>query len=774
MNKEDKTIDKNDVENKSIIQISRRRFCQLAGATVAAIALGRYVGFDPASPAAAYPVSPGLTKFTETLRGVGPGGIPVALPDLIPAPGTGAVHYTLKIGQYTDTLHSSLGLTSLWGYSPARALGEGAYPTRHLGGIIVAEKGVPIQLTFENNLPATHILPVDPSIIGVVAGHHNRACVHLHGGLVPWVSDGGPFSWFGNTVDGDYGPSVLPGPYSEAGTQRNIYKNLNMGLLPGQAEYYYPNNQSARFIWYHDHAIGLTRLNAYAGIASAYIIRDNFERSLRDTKGLPAFVENGGNEIPIVLQDKIFKTDGNLDYPSLYEDRWASWGGADLTGLGTSVVPEMFGDTMLVNGVVHPKAAVEPRRYRLRILDACAARFLNLQVYEDNGSGMPDFNSPGPNFLVIGTEGGFLANPVLIPSNNPIVYSPGTNDVADVANPAGAGKLTLLTAPGERWDVIVDFGEKDHSGNYKFAGKSFILYNDAPAPFPGGEPLNDLNNAGNGLNTRNIMRFDVASSITGSSDLGLGITTSTDLRPGIDPFLNPSNAVRTRHLTLNEVFDEHGRLIQMLGTNMPTDLPTGYHSDPTFDENNYARGYEDMVDTANPITEKPVAGDIEIWEIANLTMDTHPMHFHLVNVKVLKRQAMVIDPDTLTYEYTNGVPNYGTNPARDPEPTELGWKETVKMNPGEVTTIIMKFDLPTVPVEVPQSPRTGGHEYVWHCHILEHEEHDMMRPLVVLGGPTPPPPVPELPTAILTAVGTVAALALAGKMKNENKDDDKK
>jgi len=162
--------------------------------------------------------------------------------------------------------------------------------------------------------------------------------------------------------------------------------------------------------------------------------------------------------------------------------------------------------------------------------------------------------------------------------------------------------------------------------------------------------------------------------------------------------------VRVRQLTLNETFDAYGRLNQLLGTNQPV-------------KGGFGRDYED------PATETPTASSTEVWQIANLTGDTHPIHFHLVNVQVLGRQPFNVD----TYK---GKHSY-TGPARDPDRTELGWKETVRMHPGEVTTVIMKFDLPQVPFTVPPSPRTGGNEYVWHCHILEHEEHDMMRPLLV-------------------------------------------
>ncbi len=695
---------------------NRRQFIARALAAGAALSVPWY--FDTRSAFAFYQ-STGLRKFAQPLRGVGPGGIPVAAPDAFPAPVTGVTHYSLSIAQFRDQLHPHLGPTKLWGYNPAVPLGGGAQPQRHLGGIIVAQRGVPIQITFTNKLPPKHILPVDTSANFPDAHkHQNAATTHLHGGFTPWISDGGPFTWF--TPDGQYGPSV----HSAEG---NIYKLLNPRLQPGQAEYYYPNNQSARMAWYHDHAHDLTRLNAYAGIASAYLIRDNFEANLRN-RGLPDFVEHGGREIPIVIQDKIFvgpniatkdptwpgpRGVGSLWYPHTYEpDRWEL---SDDHPLGLppdpSIIPEMFGDTMLANGTVYPEATVEARRYRLRLLNACQSRFLNMQLYVDDGSldgitlnrhTRKPTNAKGPDFLVLGTEGGFLPHPVHVPSNRP--FDPHT---------LGG---SLITGPAERWDLIVDFRG--------FAGKKIILYTDAPAPFPMGDPLNDYfpgapdnptqPQPGFGPDTRQVMRFKVVPAT--SKDAPLRLTEDTNLRPDLNPFLVPPGAavqngvlhlppgVRIRQLTLNETFDGYGRLLQLLGTNKPG-------------KGGFGRDYED------PATETPEAGSTEVWQIANLTGDTHPIHFHLVNVQVLGRQPFDVD----TY---HGTPSY-TGPARNPDLIERGWKETVRMNPGEVTTVIMRFDLPRVPFTVPPSPRTGGHEYVWHCHILEHEEHDMMRPLVV-------------------------------------------
>jgi spore coat protein A len=709
---------------------SRRYFNNTTVAAGAGLAF--YGAFATPSARAFYQTATGTTPLWKTVfRGVGPGGIPVAATDPFVAPVTGVAHYTLNLGQFTDQIHPTLGPTTLWGYNPAVPLGGSGQPQKHLGGIIVAQKGVPIQLTFNNNLPSKHIIPVDTTIMGA-DGAQNRTAVHLHGGFVPWISDGGPFSWFA--------------PNGGAGVSFLNNRTLNPKALPGQGEFYWPMQQSARMMWFHDHAFGITRINAYAGIASALILRDNFELNLKN-QGLPEFIENsvlGGKtvlELPIVVQDKIFVgTDiatvdptwpgltapGSLWYAHVYDT--ARYGKLGPTPLGPppaiSAVPEYFGDTMLANGTVYPEVTVEARRYRLRILNACNARFLNLQLYVDNGT--PDgitldsqgnaLNTPArnaaalnpaghptSNFLVLGTEGGFLPNPAFVPSGVPF-------------NGTTAGG-SLLMAPAERVDALFDFS--------LHAGQKLILYSDTPAPFPGGDPRNDyfpgfnvnknpVNGTtlpGFGPNTRVILRFNVVPAA--GTDQPLTINMATSLTAGNDPLLVPLGVtalppgVPVRQLTLNEMTDEHGRLIQYVGTNLPLNL--GLY--------NFGRPYD------SPVTETPKIGATEVWQIANLTADTHPIHFHLVNAQMISRQAF----QAKTY---NGIPNFQGAPI-PPGPWEAGWKETFRMNPGEVTTVIMRFDLPSVPFTVPSSPRTGGHEYVWHCHILEHEEHDMMRPLVV-------------------------------------------
>jgi spore coat protein A, manganese oxidase len=381
------------------------------------------------------------------------------------------------------------------------------------------------------------------------------------------------------------------------------------------------------------------------------------------------------------------------------------------------VVPEFFSDTAVVNGAAYPYLEVEPRHYRFRILNGSQARFYNLQLYYADATGQEaDLARPGPAFTQIGTEGGFLAFPVRL--NAPprqMGFDPDGNAV----------RYDLLLAPAERADVIIDFAGIP-------AGARLILYSDAPAPFPMGDPRYDFFTGapdqsadggspgtppGKGPNTRTLLQLRVVPRVGARDPVSLDFLpalarsgASAAVLPALAR-LDPSRCARVRNLTLNEGFDEAGRLIQKLGTADQNGLDS--QGLPT-----WGRNYMD------PATETPRAGEAEVWNAFNLTGDTHPIHFHLVNVQVLSRRRF----DPMAW---NGSPTW-TGPARGPDANELGWKETVRMNPGECTTVIMRFDLPSVPFAVPPSPRTGGHEYVWHWHILEHEEHDMMRPLVVM------------------------------------------
>jgi spore coat protein A len=282
-------------------------------------------------------------------------------------------------------------------------------------------------------------------------------------------------------------------------------------------------------------------------------------------------------------------------------------------------------------------------------------------------------------------------------------------------NTGNANSYTLLLAPAERADVIIDFSQVP-------VGSKLILYNDAPAPFPMGDPINDHLGSDRGPDTSSLLQLRVVAPSGAMQTLRMPaalialkkwmtISAREGLSAGLSPRVSSNSSLpvadNIRDLTLNEDFDEFGRLLQRCGTTTRPFLGAG----------TFARNYID-----DP-TEVVSRGSTEIWRIFNLTADTHPIHFHLVNAQVLSRQAF----DTTNF---NGNPELIGTP-RKPDPNEMGWKETIRMDPGEMTEVIMKFDMAKVPFNVPDSPRTGGSEFVWHCHILEHEEHDMMRPLIV-------------------------------------------
>jgi spore coat protein A len=680
--------------------LTRRNFLKISALAGASMFLPLKWLMD-APPAFAFSQSQALRKFIQPLRRPG-GVISIASPDKT-NPGwwqPGVTHYTIDIGQFEDQLHPDLpNPTRLWGFGQNYSSDTASW-TNHLGGIIAAKRGEPVQITFRNHLPNQHIMPVDTTIMGANLGV-SRADIHLHGGLVPWTSDGGPFAWW--DPNGNHGESFLNNQVLRPG--QTVPKN--------EAEYYYPNNQGARLLWYHDHTFGNTRFNAYAGIASGYVVYDDYELALVQYSNLPGPLDP--RTVYLVFQDKIFVQDstetndptwfnavadsraGDLWYAHQYEKaRWVLGAGTKLPDV--SCIPEFFGDTMLVNGAVYPYFEVEPRQYRLRMLNACNARFLNprLVYAQTSAPTEADPTKPGPAFIQIATEGGFLPNPVMV---------------------NGPAQTQLLLAPAERADLIVDFRDVSE-------GSVLILYGDADAPFPMGDGLNDYNFPANpdnptptatgfGPNTRTIMQFRVKARV-GAADPG--ITLPAALTP-TDPFIInqvPQYAtpvprgVKIRYLTLNETFDEFGRLIQFLGTNEP--INSGL----------LGRAYSDAP------TEVIDAGSTEVWEIINMTGDVHPIHFHLVNVQVLARQ------DFDDVNYTSGLPDY-THGVEPPDDNELGWKETVRMYPGQVTRVMMRFTLAAVPFAVPLSTRTGitGHEFVWHCHMLEHEEHDMMRPMII-------------------------------------------
>ncbi|MGH7742433.1 MAG: multicopper oxidase domain-containing protein [Candidatus Eiseniibacteriota bacterium] len=420
--------------------------------------------------------------------------------------------------------------------------------------------------------------------------------------------------------------------------------------------YVYANRQQATTIWYHDHAYGYTRHNVYAGLAGFYLLRD----PLREPRNLPS----GKYEIPVVIQDRMLFDNGELNYAL----------GGDNPEIHPVWAPEFFGDIIVVNGKVWPYLNVDQHKYRFRLLDGSQARFYSLALVNSVTG------ARGPAFVQIGTDGGYLPHPVIL------------------NNPFNSNAPRLLIAPGERADVVIDFGNVS-------AGSEWILTNTANGPYPMGDPVDPAT-------TGQIMKFKVMA--TRARDL-----SSVPLILNLNgPRLGKPTKVR--QMTLNEVE----------GANGPVAM--------------YLNGMEMMA----PATETPMLYTTEEWDIVNTTVDTHPMHLHLVQFQLLNREAYDRDGYMTTYEAANPVlPTaspvavpvgpYLSGVKTGPDPNENGWKDTIRMNPFEVTRILVRF----APQDNAFGPRfafdaTAAPGYVWHCHILEHEENDMMRPLLMTA-PTP-------------------------------------
>jgi spore coat protein A, manganese oxidase len=560
-----------------MISITRRNFLRCGVGASAALALPWTVR----QAFAARPARSMLTKYIQPVPLPG-AGIVVAAPS-----GTNQYSFTQK--QIARQLHPHLPPTPLFAYDDGSGLGGQA---GSFGMAVVAQSGTPLDVSYTNNLPLTYPdwIPVDTRLTPL--GNQVRAMTHLHGAFVAGNSDGNP--------------AITPNGFGLGDTQT----------------VYYPNEQPATLLWFHDHALGATRLNVFSGLAAAYILRDEFDTG---TEPNPIGIPGGAYEIPLVIQDRQFNPDGTFLYPT-----------SDIEGV--TWIGEYFGDVMLVNGKVWPFLNVEPRMYRFRILNGCNARILNLDI-------------GGPTFWQIGAEGGMWDIPV--PVKN------------------------LVMGPAERADVLVDFS--------KFPGARLVMKNHRPHS-PVSNPAPQL---------PQVMQIRVGTTVTQP-----GPSSIPSSLPG--RAANLSNPVATRYITLNEIdVDE-----------------------PTWFLNLNGLHFED------PITETPKVGTVEDWIYINVTGDTHPMHTHLITFQVIGRTPFDAQAYGEAYEGAHGVPGgidptpFATGPMEPPDPTERGFKDTVKANPGQFTTIRAKFDLPTG-VTAPQS-------YVHHCHIVEHEDNDMMRPFTVM------------------------------------------
>ena len=666
------------------MRFTRRNFLQTGSLAAAALALPRRARAISAPPPLQLGSPHAATlwgnRFHQPLA-IPPVALPVADPRF---PGTD--YYELGVRQFTQQLSPLMNPTTLWGYgieSPNASIGP---RQGYLGGIIIATKGRPVKLHVQNFLthnglaegtplshvikcPGTSVSAVDNSIAGSPALYgntipganlENRHTTHLHGGLVRDVDDGHPLSWFSNNSEVNHG-------------QYYPVDNDNI--------YTYPNQQSARLVWYHDHAESLTRLNAYAGIASGYVIRDTAEGNMVASHVLPPFIETSVvagtdiQEFPLILQEKMFDATDQLYYHCYYDPaRWAEEvvpkpGVAGLPPY-PSCVPEFFGDVTLVNGVPWPKLPVKQGIYRFRILNASQARFYSLSLYYAKVGAdfqdVPDFTRPGPQFYQIGTEAGFLPAPVRLSK--------------------------LMLAPAERADVLIDFRGISTS-------EKLILYSKAPAPFPGGDPINDYIDVNTGISLPGtLVEFQMVSG-------ALPANAATGLPAALPAIATLGTPNKICPFSLNEGWDQYGRLTQLIGSFAPTTLQNGGFGDDFLQTT--GQGLPILYEThANGTTEE--------WTIVNNTGDVHPMHFHLENVQIVSRQAI----DMAQFNASGTLRYIG--PAMGPDPNERGWKETVRCYPGQVIRVRMKFD----------SGFKGN--YVWHCHILDHEEHDMMHEFKVV------------------------------------------
>lgn len=646
----------------------------------------------------------------------------------------------------------------------------------YIGPVFVANRGTPTAVKYINNLGATtttevplwkfsvdqtlhwanpNNLPMmDPQAMMPYAGPI-PAVPHLHGGEVPAAIDGGPDAWFLSDPAGwGTGYPAAWDSYSQHGPG---YYTLS-GSGTNNALYRYPNSQEAGPLWFHDHLLGGTRINVYAGLAGAYLLTDPalvLPAGMTATgllNGPPATPRGPATTeltIPLVLQDRMFDNKGQLYFPD--------------AGLNPAIhpfwIPEFVGDTIVVNGKAWPNLNVEAKRYSFLIINGSNARFYELSIFGTGSSQHGPFSGPryvvdrNPPMYVIGTDGGYL----------------------DRAVPVSK----LLIGPGERYQVIIDFGN--------FAGNALIMTNTARTPFPNGTPP-DSSTLGR------IVRFTVGrvTSFTGA-DRSYNPAVTPTIRTGsqvIQRLVKPATgtlnvtSARTRQLTLNEVMGMGGPLEILVNNTkwngMRPDMATPVNGATVTDR------------AGNYLTELPKEGTTEVWEIINLTADAHPIHLHLVQFQILNRQNFNLNNYLNLYNasfpggsgidmmtgmemtYPAGVYTPAFGPPADyntgktfnpgsglydgpaittflggnpdvtpflqgkpapPDPNEAGWKDTAIMHPGQVTRIAVRFaptdTAPGVTAYYPFVPNPDNYSFVWHCHIVDHEDNEMMRPYQV-------------------------------------------
>lgn len=635
-----------------------------------------------------------IPKYSEPLY------IPSAMPKA--SYGTSGVdYYKIAARQIKQqVLPKPMPKTTMWAYGSTDHPGSFHSPSLTIEAVV----NRPVKVKWINDLKdrngnfLPHLLPVDQTVHwanppGGPGGQDSMGSdptayqgpvplvTHLHGSHVYSGSDGYPESW---TL-----PAATNIPVDYATRGSNWAQIDSAPDETGAATYQYTNDQRATHLWFHDHTLGMTRSNVYTGLAGNYMLRGGMS-------DLPSLLMPRGNyEIPLLIQDRAFNSDGSLFYPgdrAFFEglakddlkipfkpDKTLSDTNNDgiLDDSDVSPIwnPEYFSNVMLVNGNSWPKLYVEKRRYRFRILNASDSRFMILKISSDATTRPATSAVP---FWVIGGDGGFQTRPQRVDS--------------------------LLIAPAERMDVVVDFTNVP-------TGSPLYMINEGPdEPYGGGIGGVDYEYA-DPMTTGQVMKLKVVPRTSADTSV------PPQFIPALLPAQNLGNPTNVRKVSINEM--ESGTVFANYNTDGDGNLTgiienvTGVPFGPTISMlgtlNDF--GEPDPFPWMADITENPGTGTTEIWEIYNFTEDAHPIHMHLVEFEVFNRQPLLSDSiATLLPATPEGV-------VRGPEAWELGAKDTLIAYPGEVTRVKARFD------------RSGL--YVWHCHILSHEDNDMMRPMCV-------------------------------------------
>jgi FtsP/CotA-like multicopper oxidase with cupredoxin domain len=622
--------------------------------------------------------------------------IPPVMPKAgrIPMPGgRAAAYYEISVRQFPQQiLPPGLPATTVWGYGAVASASARGLRLHHAPSLTIeADWNEPVRIKWINDLVDAngnflpHLLPVDPTLHwanppGGLEGRDTRPSfnetpgpytgpvplvTHVHGSVgVGDESDGYAEAW--------YLPAArnIPAGHATEGRWYGFFATKAAARFkatwgPGFAVFQYPNTHRASTVWYHDHTLGMTRLNVYAGPAGFYILRGGpaGDKAVLDSRsGAPAVLPGPAPiegdkfpanktycEIPVAIQDRSFNADGSLFYPNTraFFDGTA---GPYVPHTDVSPIwnPEFFGNMIMVNGNTWPFQTVEQRRYRFRFLNGCQSRFLIL-----------DFSGiPGVEVWQIGNEGGFLASPVNLTE--------------------GHGNR-LLMSPAERADTVVDFT--------RVPVGSHVLRNLGPdEPFGGGVPGVDFQSADPDT-TGQVMQLRVVPALAADPTTPPMFLTL----PPVAPL--PVESV-TRPLALLE-------RMSSFHADAPAEALLGSVS---FAANGTGAWVPQL--WMDPVTENPAVGSTEVWEFYNATADAHPIHIHESVFQVVNRQDIAVDEEAATVRLTG-------SPAA-PQAWETGFKDTVTAYPGQVTRVRIQFNQPG--------------QFVWHCHIVEHEDNEMMRP----------------------------------------------